>query len=145
MLQEGVDVPIHYVGRQTENLLYGSEFLFPPFNAFCTIGNLIMTGFSYYNPQSPRSEKLKLFSIATGMHVAVTVYTLTIMAPYNTKLKVASKKLNQGLANGGENTASQRKAAEDFREAQKVWKFRNYGRGLVMLAAVTTSAIALSS
>ncbi|QDS71920.1 hypothetical protein FKW77_000531 [Venturia effusa] len=144
MLQENIDVPVHYVGRQTENLLRGSEFLFPPFNAFCTIGNLAMTAFCYYNPQSPRSEKLQLFAVATGMHIAVTVYTLTIMAPYNTKLKVASKKLNQGMARGEEKTESQRKATQDFRDAQKVWKFRNYGRGLVMLAAVTTSAIALS-
>ncbi|KAE9968996.1 hypothetical protein BLS_005550 [Venturia inaequalis] len=146
MLQEGVDVPVHYVGRQTENLLRGSEFLFPPFNAFCTLGNLVMAGFAYYNPHSPRAEKLRLFSIATGMHIAITVYTLTIMAPYNTKLKVASKKLNRGIAQGEEDKApSQRQAAEEFRDAQKVWKFRNYGRGLVMLVAVTTSAIALSS
>lgn len=79
------------------------------------------------------------------MHVAITVYTLTIMAPYNTKLKVASKKLNQGVAKGEEKAASQRQATDDFRDAQKVWKFRNYGRGLIMLVAVTTSAIALSS
>lgn len=104
-----------------------------------------MTVLTYRNPQSPRSEKLQLFAIATGMHVAVTVYTLTIMAPYNTKLKVASKKLNQGVAKGEDKAPSQRQATEDFREAQKVWKFRNYGRGLVMLAAVTTSAMALSS
>lgn len=67
------------------------------------------------------------------------------MAPYNTKLKVASKKLNRGIAQGEDKAPSQRKAAEEFRDAQKVWKFRNYGRGLVMLVAVTTSAIALSS
>ncbi|TID20982.1 hypothetical protein E2P81_ATG05610 [Venturia nashicola] len=145
MLQEGLDVPVHYVGRQTENLLRGSEFLFPPFNAFCTIGNLVMTGLTYYNPQSPRSEKLPLFAIATGMHVVVTIYTLTVMAPYNTKLKIASKKLNQGVAKGEEKSASQRKATEDFRDAQKIWKVGNYGRGLIMLAAVATSAIALSS
>lgn len=145
MLQEGVDVPIHYVGRQTENLLHGSEFLFPPFNAFCTLGNLVMTGLSYFNPQSPRSEKLQLFAIATGLHVAVTVYTLSVMAPYNGKLKALSQKLNQGVAKGEEKTESQSKTAEQFREVQKIWKFRNYGRGLVMLAAVTTSAIALSA
>jgi Domain of unknown function (DUF1772) len=145
MLQEGVDVPIHYVGRQTENLLHNSEFLFPPFNAFCTLGNLVMTVFSYYNPQSPRSEKLQLFAIAAGLHVSVTVYTLSVMAPYNSKLKVLSQKLNQGVARGEENTASQSKTAEQFRKVQKIWKFRNYGRGLVMLVAVTTSAIALSA
>lgn len=104
-----------------------------------------MTGYSYYNPQSPRSEKLQLFAVATGLHIAITVYTLTIMAPYNTKLKVASKKLNKGVANGEEKTADQGRVAQQFREAQRVWKFRNYGRGFIMLAAVTTSAIALSS
>lgn len=145
MLQEGVDVPVHLVGRQTENLLHGSEIIFPPFNAFCTFGNLVMAGFSYCSPQSPQSEKLKLFAIAAGLHVAVTVYTLSIMAPYNAKLKALSQQLNQGVAMGEEKTDSQKKTAEQFREVQKIWQFRNYGRGLVMLAAVTTSAIALST
>lgn len=145
MLQEGVDVPVHYVGRQTENLLHGSEHIFPPLNAFCTIGNLVMTGFSYYNPSADGASKLPLFATAFGLHVVTTVYTLTIMAPYNRRLVALSKELNQGVAKGAEKTDSQIKTEEAFRDAQKVWKFRNYGRGAIMIGATLVQAIAIST
>lgn len=149
MLQE-VDVPVHYVGRQTENLLHGSEFLFPPFNGVCTLGNLVLTGIAYYKRDklgaSVAEAKLPLTALAFGLHIATTVYTLTIMAPYNQKLKVASKKLNAGIEKGEDlNTASQKQATKEFRDAQDVWKVRNYGRGLVMLAAAIANAMALKA
>jgi len=104
-----------------------------------------MAGLSYFNPDSPKSEKLQLFAIAAGFHIATTVYTLSVMAPYNRKLAALSKELNQGVLKGNEKAESQGKTAAQFREAQKIWKFRNYGRGAIMLAAVTASAIALST
>ncbi|KAK3675956.1 hypothetical protein LTR78_004148 [Recurvomyces mirabilis] len=149
-LLQDVDVPVHYVGRQTEHLLHGSEIIFPPFNGVCTIANLVLTGIAYYKrnddllTSAVADAKLPWTAIAFGMHVATTVFTLTIMAPYNQKLKVASKQLNEGIANKeGKESTSQQQAEKDFREAQKVWKVRNYGRGAIMLAAAIANAIAL--
>lgn len=150
MLQEGLDIPIQYVGRQTQNLLHGSEFIFPPFNAFCTLGNLVMVGVSYYHPRgavggSAKADNIRLFAIAAGFHVATTVYTLAVMAPYNRRLVRLSKELNAGVDKGEEKSEAQSRTAEEFRDAQKIWKFRNYGRGAIMLASVVTSAIALAA
>lgn len=142
-----VDVPIHYVGRQTENLLHGSELIFPPFNGFCTLGNLILTGLAYYNrDRADASAKLPLTALAFGLHVATTVYTLAVVAPYNQKLKVASRELNRGVEQGeGGKTETQRKSAKAFRDAQVTWKTLNYGRGAIMLAAAIANAVALKA
>lgn len=140
-----VDVPVHYVGRQTENLLHGSEIIFPPFNAFCTLGNLILTGFAYYHPESPGSAKLRKLALAAGLHVATTVYTLSIMAPYNRRLVALSRQLNEGVERGEEKTESQNKTVQAFRDVQRTWKNMNYVRGAIMLAAVVMNAIALSA
>ncbi|KAK4549927.1 hypothetical protein LTR36_005228 [Oleoguttula mirabilis] len=147
-----VDVPIHYVGRQTENLLHGSEMIFPPFNGICTLANLVLSGFAYYNrdrTDTYASAKLPLTALAFGLHVATTVYTLTIMAPYNEKLKVASRELNRGVDRvgkpGEEGTDGQKKSAEAFRDAQVRWKTLNYGRGIVMLSAAIANAMALKA
>lgn len=140
-----VDVPVHYVGRQTENLLHGSEIIFPPFNAFCTLGNLILSGFAYYHPESPGSAKLRKLAIAGGLHIATTVYTLSIMAPYNKRLVALSRQLNQGVEKGEEKTEGQTRAADSFRDVQMTWKKMNYVRGAIMLAAGLANAVALSS
>lgn len=141
-----VDVPVHYVGRQTENLLHGSEIIFPPFNAVCTLGNLALTGFAYYNrDRADASTKLPLTALAFAMHVATTVYTLAIMAPYNQKLKVASQELNRGIEKNEEDTESQKKSVKAFRDAQVTWKTLNYGRGAIMLTAALANAVALKA
>ncbi|KAK5127599.1 hypothetical protein LTR85_006939 [Meristemomyces frigidus] len=145
-----VNVPIHYVGRQTENLLHGSEMIFPPFNGICTLGNLVLTGFAFYNRDRADTyalDKLPLTALAFSLHMATTVYTLTIMAPYNEKLKVASRELNRGVENGeGEGkTEGQQKSAKAFRDAQVTWKTLNYGRGAIMLSAAIANAVALKA
>lgn len=145
MLQN-VDVPVHYVGRQTENLLHGSEIIFPPFNAVCTLGNLVLSGYAYFNrDRANATAKLPLTALAFGLHVTTTVYTLAIMARYNEKLKVSSRELNRGIEKGEVDTDSQRKATTSFRDAQATWKKLNYVRGSIMLAAAIANALALKA
>lgn len=145
MLQD-VEIPVHYVGRQTENLLHGSEIIFPPFNAVCTLGNLVLTSYSYLKrDRADAAAKLPLTALAFGLHVATTVFTLTIMAPYNEKLKVASRKLNKGIKEGEEKREAQETATKDFRAAQVTWKQLNYGRGTIMLLAAIANALALKA
>lgn len=139
------DIPVQYVGIQTENVLHGSEFIFPPMNAFCTLGNIIMSGYAYYNPESPTSAKLPLTALAAGLHIATTVYTLSVMAPYNRKLVALSKELNKGVEKGDENSETQRRTASAFRETQQTWKQLNYGRGLIMLSASLANAVAVTT
>ncbi|KAK5111368.1 hypothetical protein LTR62_005208 [Meristemomyces frigidus] len=143
-------IPAQYSGKQTEWLLHGSEIIFPPFNGVCTVANLVMAAYCYYKrndglaTSAIASAKLPYTALAFALHVATTVYTLTIMAPYNQKLKVASRKINASVEKGEEkSSATQQEGIREFRDAQAVWKARNYGRGAVMLAAAVANAVAL--
>ncbi|KAK3081820.1 hypothetical protein LTS18_001642 [Coniosporium uncinatum] len=143
MLQD-VDVPPHYTGRQTEQLLHCSEHIFPPLNAFCTLGNLVMTGFAYFHPTAPGSDKLSLTALAAALHIGTTAYTLGIMAPYNRRLVALSKEMNRRVEKGEAETEGQKKAVKAYRDAQTSWKKLNYVRGVIMIGATAASAIATS-
>lgn len=49
------------------------------------------------------------------------------MAPYNQKLKLASQEANRCAEKGDVHSERYTTAEQDFREAQAVWKVRNYG------------------
>lgn len=141
-----VDVPVQYVGRQTAHLLHGSEFIFPPLNAFCTLGNTILATIAYRQSDTNQvaAGKYPILALAAGIHVAITVYTLSVMAPYNRRLTRLSAEINRGVERGEEKTEGQSKKVDEFRQAQSSWKILNYGRGAIMLASVITSAIGVS-
>ncbi|GAB7350185.1 hypothetical protein MBLNU459_g0847t2 [Dothideomycetes sp. NU459] len=140
-----VNVPVHYTAQQTAYLLHNSEHFFPPLNALCSLANLIMTGTAYYySKESPTlAAKLPRLAIAAGLNIATTAWALGIMVPMNKRMGVLSTELTRGVQSGEEKEARHKLKERQFRELQKTWRFRNYGRAIIMLASAIAGATAL--
>lgn len=140
-----VKVPVHYTAQQTAYLLHNSEHFFPPLNALCSLANLIMTGTAYYYSKSSPTlaAKFPRLAIAAGLNIATTAWALGIMVPMNKKMGKLSVELTKGVESGDEKEARHKLKEREFRELQKTWRFRNYGRAIIMLASAIAGATAL--
>lgn len=138
-------VPVHYAAHQGSYLLHNSEHFFPPLNAVCTLGNLVMTIFAYlYSRQSPiAAAKAPRLALATALSVATTAYALLIMVPMNRRQMALAVELEK-LDMAGDTKAEVYKSNEmELRRIQVRWTKMNYGRAVIMLGAAVVGASAL--
>jgi len=141
-----VDVPVHYAAAQTAYLLHNSEHFFPPLNALCSLGNLILTGVSYYYSTQGNVEagnKFPRLAVAFGCNVATTAWALGFMVPMNKRMTALSGELEIGVGKGEGKEAGQLGKAREFRALQRRWETWNLGRATIMLASAVAGALAL--
>lgn len=149
-------VPVHYSAQQTDYLLHNSEHFFPPLNAICTLGNLIVTGITFYysrgsgsssiafdNTARVASAKLPRQAIAFALSVATTAYALGIMVPMNRKMQAIAGEMEKAAQRGEEKSSEMQKKALDLKGLQNRWMTLNYGRALVMIGASLAGMSAL--
>jgi len=138
-------VPSHYAGHQTAYLLHNSEKFFPPLNAFCTLGNLVMTGLAYtYSGESLiAAHKFPRLAVATGLSIATTAYALLIMVPLNKKQAALAGELEKAEKSGEVKSESYSRNERELRRLQSRWITLNYGRATIMIASAVAGMTAL--
>jgi len=134
------DVPIHLEGKQVVYLLHGSEFVFPPLNAFCLLSYIILATVSYNRSHTAAVSPLVLAALS---HLLPTVYTLTKMSPINKKMTKLAGLMADGVAQGNEKDEGQSMLEADFRKTQKKWQTWSYVRGVIMVGSAATGINAL--
>lgn len=134
------DVPVHLEGKQVVYLLHGSEFVFPPLNAFCLLSYIILATVSYNQGISTSIPQLVLAAVS---HLLPTVYTLSIMSPINKKMTRLAGMLADGVAQGKEKNDGQSMLEVDFRQTQKKWQMWSYVRGVIMFGSAAAGINAL--
>jgi len=138
-------VPSHYAGHQTAYLLHNSEKFFPPLNAFCTLGNLVMTGLTYYYSRDAvlAAHKFPRLALATGLSVATTAYALLIMVPLNRNQAALASRLEEAEKSGEVKSESYSRNEKELRRLQSKWISLNYGRATLMIASAVAGMSAL--
>ena len=138
-------VPAHYAGHQTAFLLHESEKFFPPLNALCTLGNVVMTGLTYYfsRDSAVAAEKFPRLAIAAGLSVATTAYALLIMVPLNKKQTALAGELEKAEKNGEVKSEAYTRNATELRRLQTRWTTLNYGRASLMIGSAVAGISAL--
>jgi len=134
------DVPVHLEGKQVVHLLHGSEFVFPPLNAFCLFSYIILTTVSNNQSHSTNVPRLVL---AAASHLLPSAYTLTIMSPINKKMTRLAGLMADGVAQGREKDEGQSMLEVDFRQTQKKWQMWSYVRGVIMVGSAAAGINAL--
>lgn len=140
-----VNVPVHYTAQQTAYLLHNSEHFFPPLNALCTLSNVILAGYTYYNRNTDLflAAKFPRLAAAAAFNVATTAWALGIMVPMNKKMDALAKKLKDGVERGVEKESRHKSDEHEFRELQYRWRKLNYGRAIIMIVGAIVGASAL--
>lgn len=144
MLQQPY-VPAHYAGHMTSYLLHNSEHFFPPLNALCTLGNLIMTGTTYYFSGQSRlaAAKFPRLALATGLSLATTAWAIGIMVPMNKAQTQHATEMEKAVAAGEEKSDNYKRHERELRRLQQRWTKLNYGRAAIMLASAFVGMSAL--
>jgi len=138
-------VPSHYAGHQTAYLLHNSEHFFPPLNALCTLGNLVMTGLSYYysGDSITAAAKFPRLAAATGFSLATTAYAIGIMVPLNRKQAALAGELEKAESAGEVKSESYKRNEAELRRLQTRWTKLNLGRACLMVGAALSGMSAL--
>jgi len=134
------DVPVHLEGKQVVHLLHGSEFVFPPLNAFCLLSYIILAIVSYNQSHSTNVSRLVFAAVS---HLLPTAYTLTVMSPINRKMTRLAGLMTDGIAQGNEKDEGHLVLEVDFRQTQKKWQMWSYVRGVIMVGSAAAGINAL--